>query len=246
MNGAKHEVAGTPQLTGGWSPATPVGLDVVAATVAPPSGTIDGTRFAHASEAEMARILDFYAGPLGVRTDYLPHPLESRRRGHRELRAGLLPARARALPRDDDAEAAPRAQEESQAATAPGAVPGHPDQAVLRARLPGDDAQVRTPGAGARAVGDARPGRARSGSRRGGWRRADPTKRERSRPDRPRRPRHRTSRRCKLLGSSTRPATMDHSGTSPAPRAAARTRSGRRRRRPGSRAGAGAERESGT
>ena len=46
--------------------------DGVAATDAlpetPPSGQVDATRFAHASEAEMARILDFY----DVRWDYEP------------------------------------------------------------------------------------------------------------------------------------------------------------------------------
>lgn len=36
--------------------------------LSPEPGTIDGTRFAHASEAEMARILDFYA----VRWEYEP------------------------------------------------------------------------------------------------------------------------------------------------------------------------------
>lgn len=67
------EATGTPQFTGGWSGDAPAALDApeaVETTVpaVPEPGTIDRTRFAHASEAEMARILDFYA----VRWEYEP------------------------------------------------------------------------------------------------------------------------------------------------------------------------------
>jgi hypoxanthine phosphoribosyltransferase len=47
------------------TPPAPAVVDVPAA---PEGDTVDGTRFAHASEAEMARILDFYA----VRWEYEP------------------------------------------------------------------------------------------------------------------------------------------------------------------------------
>lgn len=73
MTGGSPEATGTPRLTGGWSgdaPApleAPVGVEGDAPDL-PEPGTIDGTRFAHASEAEMARILDFYE----VRWEYEP------------------------------------------------------------------------------------------------------------------------------------------------------------------------------
>lgn len=67
MIGAEQEATGTPQIAGGWSDVAPAGGPGEPA-VAPLPGTIDGTRFAHASEAEMARILDFYE----VRWDYEP------------------------------------------------------------------------------------------------------------------------------------------------------------------------------
>ena len=99
-------------------------------------------------------------GPLGVRAAHLPDPLEPRWGRGRELLARLLPARARPLPRDDDAPPEARPQEEPQAAPAARAVPGPHDQALLRARLPGADAQVRPAGARRRAVRHVRPGRA--------------------------------------------------------------------------------------
>ena len=52
MTGAGQEATGTPR---------PIGEDQ-------PTSNVDATRFAHASEAEMARILDFYA----VRWEYEP------------------------------------------------------------------------------------------------------------------------------------------------------------------------------
>jgi hypoxanthine phosphoribosyltransferase len=67
------EATGTPQFAGGLSGSAPVVLEPLAAgdasdAAAATPGTVDGTRFAHASEAEMARILDFYA----VRWEYEP------------------------------------------------------------------------------------------------------------------------------------------------------------------------------
>ena len=62
MSGAAKEATGTPQ---------PIGeevADVAAELATAPSSAVDATRFAHASEAEMARILDFY----DVRWDYEP------------------------------------------------------------------------------------------------------------------------------------------------------------------------------
>jgi hypothetical protein len=64
---ADAEATGTPQLSGDWSEVAPA-AGVVEAALAPAPGTVDGTRFAHASEAEMARILDFYE----VRWEYEP------------------------------------------------------------------------------------------------------------------------------------------------------------------------------
>ncbi len=61
MTGDSEEATGTPQLPGDPGEDTPE-------AGAPEPGTVDGTRFAHASEAEMARILDFYA----VRWEYEP------------------------------------------------------------------------------------------------------------------------------------------------------------------------------
>jgi hypothetical protein len=65
VTGGSPEATGTPRLTGGWSGDAPAPLDTP--DLSEP-GTIDGTRFAHASEAEMARILDFYE----VRWEYEP------------------------------------------------------------------------------------------------------------------------------------------------------------------------------
>ena len=65
MTGGRPEATGTPQFAGEGSDDAPISGD---APPAPEPGTIDGTRFAHASEAEMARILDFYE----VRWEYEP------------------------------------------------------------------------------------------------------------------------------------------------------------------------------
>ena len=83
MTGAGQEATGTPQPNG-RGPADPVARpaqdqpaisladDVAAGDVAAAAATapslVDATRFAHASEAEMARILDFY----DVRWEYEP------------------------------------------------------------------------------------------------------------------------------------------------------------------------------
>ena len=61
MTGGVPEATGTPQLEG---PAA----ETLAVVADQPVNAIDSTRFAHASEAEMARILDFYQ----VRWDYEP------------------------------------------------------------------------------------------------------------------------------------------------------------------------------
>ncbi|HEY8238011.1 MAG TPA: hypothetical protein VIF63_01135 [Candidatus Limnocylindrales bacterium] len=79
MSGGTREATGTPPS--GFGPgiadaiaAEPVSADVPAAEATSPEtsaaerSAVDVTRFAHASEAEMARILDFYA----VRWDYEP------------------------------------------------------------------------------------------------------------------------------------------------------------------------------
>jgi hypoxanthine phosphoribosyltransferase len=73
VTGGSQEATGTPQLPGVPSDATPAATDPIEAPdptliAAPEGGRVDGTRFAHASEAEMARILDFYA----VRWEYEP------------------------------------------------------------------------------------------------------------------------------------------------------------------------------
>jgi hypothetical protein len=74
VTGAEQEATGTPQSTGEWGIAS---LDVALRELeqrttseppVPPASAIDATRFAHASEAEMARILDFYQ----VRWEYEP------------------------------------------------------------------------------------------------------------------------------------------------------------------------------
>ena len=71
MTGAGQEATGTPQPTGrepadAARPSTEQAADIELAP--PPSRAVDLTRFAHASEAEMARILDFYE----VRWQYEP------------------------------------------------------------------------------------------------------------------------------------------------------------------------------
>jgi hypothetical protein len=62
VTGAAEEATGTPRPIGGEI------ADVAAGPAPAHSSTVDATRFAHASEAEMARILDFY----DVRWDYEP------------------------------------------------------------------------------------------------------------------------------------------------------------------------------
>jgi hypothetical protein len=69
VTGGDLEATGTPQHTG--EPGDDASdIADLAETGAPgaPSSSVDETRFAHASEAEMARILDFYA----VRWEYEP------------------------------------------------------------------------------------------------------------------------------------------------------------------------------
>ena len=77
MTGGSQEATGTPRSPGEWGIGTlvfPQAIEASAAAVAAgdtptaPASAIDATRFAHASEAEMARILDFYQ----VRWDYEP------------------------------------------------------------------------------------------------------------------------------------------------------------------------------
>jgi len=68
VTGADLEATGTP-LPHGRPGAEAVDAVVEPGTdAAPPESAVDATRFAHASEAEMARILDFYA----VRWEYEP------------------------------------------------------------------------------------------------------------------------------------------------------------------------------
>ena len=56
MTGAELEATGTPLPQPGLEPAAPASADDPPTT----SSAVDDTSFAHASEAEMARILDFY------------------------------------------------------------------------------------------------------------------------------------------------------------------------------------------
>ena len=67
MTGAAHGATGAPHSIG-VGPPLPIGVDGEPEEPAAPRSDIDATRFAHASEAEMARILDFYA----VRWEYEP------------------------------------------------------------------------------------------------------------------------------------------------------------------------------
>lgn len=78
MTGGSQEATGTPRSPGGTGFGTPglladmalLPFELPAPADAPttPPSKIDATRFAHASEAEMARILDFYQ----VRWEYEP------------------------------------------------------------------------------------------------------------------------------------------------------------------------------
>jgi hypothetical protein len=69
VTGGSQEATGTPQTTGMPGDGTPALPEAGPSAPQLPEGdTVDGTRFAHASEAEMARILDFYA----VRWEYEP------------------------------------------------------------------------------------------------------------------------------------------------------------------------------
>jgi hypothetical protein len=77
VTGGSPEATGTPQHPGEWrigAGGFPASVDAPAAALPPidaptvPASAIDQTRFAHASEAEMARILDFYQ----VRWEYEP------------------------------------------------------------------------------------------------------------------------------------------------------------------------------
>ena len=79
--------------------------------------------FAHASEAEMARILDFYA----VRWEYEPHTFPILWNLEGEVVESFSPdfwlPDLDLLPRDDDAPPEARPEEEPQAAPAPRALP---------------------------------------------------------------------------------------------------------------------------
>lgn len=66
MTGGSPEATGTPQQSGEPGDDAPVKAENEVSQA--PASVVDGTRFAHASEAEMARILDFYA----VRWEYEP------------------------------------------------------------------------------------------------------------------------------------------------------------------------------
>jgi hypothetical protein len=70
VTGDDPEATGTPQHPGepGGDAPFALGSPVAPDAVDNPASDIGGTRFAHASEAEMARILDFYA----VRWEYEP------------------------------------------------------------------------------------------------------------------------------------------------------------------------------
>jgi hypothetical protein len=77
VTGGSQEATGTPRSPGEWdlgAPGLSDDMDFVFEAPAPadaptmPASAIDATRFAHASEAEMARILDFYQ----VRWEYEP------------------------------------------------------------------------------------------------------------------------------------------------------------------------------
>src|SRR4029078_4680866 len=83
------------------------------------------------------------SGSLGVRAPHVPDPVEPGRRGRRELLARLLAAGPRPQPGDDTPPPEAGPEEEPQAPPGPRAVPRSPGQAVLRAGLPGADAEVR-------------------------------------------------------------------------------------------------------
>ena len=93
--------------------------------------------FAHASEAELARILDFYA----VAWKYEPRtfPILFDRAGAvlESFSPGLLPSRARRLPGADDAEATPGPEEEPQGPTPARALSGDPESSCCTPAIPG-------------------------------------------------------------------------------------------------------------
>ena len=160
-----------------------------------PASAIDATRLRARQRGRVRPDPRLLPGPLGVRAAHVPDPVEPRRRRARELLARLLPARPGAVRRADHAPAEPRAQEEPQAAPAARAVPGPSDQALLRPRLPGADAQVRPARAG-RGAAAARPARSpRCGHGRASMlgRRFDPAPVDRSPPQPPIDPRRRRS-----------------------------------------------------
>ena len=109
-----------------FSPLNPTGGVTDVATT--PSQRSD-YGFAHASEAEFGRILDFYQ----VAWEYEPTVFAILWDLDGKLRARLLPARPRALHRTDDASAAAGSKEEPQGPPAARAVPGAANQALLRA-----------------------------------------------------------------------------------------------------------------
>ncbi len=83
-------------------------------------------------------------GRLGVRAPHLPHPVRPGWDRARELQPRLLPLGPRPLRRAHHAQAAPGPQEEPEAAQASRPLPGPPDQAPVRAGLPGSAPEVRT------------------------------------------------------------------------------------------------------
>ena len=121
----------------------------------------DDTRFAHASEAELARILDYY----GVSWEYEPRTFPIMWNLDGKVVESFSPdfylPELEPVCRADDAQAEPRAAQEPQAAPAARAVPGHPRQALLRQGLPRADAQVRPLRAGRVAQRARGPGRGR-------------------------------------------------------------------------------------
>ena len=100
-------------------------------------------RFAHNSERQFAKLLDFYA----IEWEYEPRTFVLEARPRRQPGAGvhprLLPPRVRPLHRDHHAQPEARHEEEPQGAPAAGAVPRGADQGALPARLPAPAREVR-------------------------------------------------------------------------------------------------------
>ena len=99
--------------------------------------------FAHSSEREFARVMDFYR----IRWQYEPRtfPIEWDEKQERDIRlyARLLSAGPRPVHRTDDDEAESGHEEESQGAASARALSGSEHQDPLRARLPKPDLEIR-------------------------------------------------------------------------------------------------------